>query len=115
MSGRAISWTKRLAGDAVSRDAMDTAPRLTLLLLTLYSGRYWEIRVPMALLCATALLSTRLSRSWVLWLSLTLVLCWGNMRRIYVVDNHKVLMTWWCIARPVRISSPQASAVAVKP
>lgn len=79
-------------------DRRDIAPRLTLLLLVLYGSKFWDLHVPTVILAAFGMILPRLSRSPWYWASLTGIIAIGTIPRIYVVDNHKVLMIWWCVA-----------------
>ncbi len=71
---------------------------LTLLLLVLYSAEYWDVKVPMAVFCASGMVVRRLAINPYYWAAITVVLMLGTLSRVYNVDNHKVLMSWWCLA-----------------
>ncbi len=84
--------------DIARIDPRDVAPRLTLLLLVLYGSKFWDLRVPTVILAAFGMILPRLSRNPWYWGALTTVIAVGTIPRLYVVDNHKVLMVWWCVA-----------------
>lgn len=89
----------RSLGDEIGgMDPMDLAPRLTLALLTLHAGQYWYIQVPMTVVCIAGFLLCSLYRSATYWVLLTGVMIWGNTVDWYEIDNHKYLMTYWCLA-----------------
>jgi hypothetical protein len=92
-------------------DVLDLAPRLTLVLLIVYGGNYWYLRVPMTVACVCGLLTRSLSRSAGYWFALTAVMTWGNAVNWYAIDNHKYLMTYWCLALSMSLSAPDAAAV----
>jgi hypothetical protein len=79
-------------------DSFNLATRLTLMLLVLYSGDYWYLRAPMAVVCTCGILFSSLHRSASYWMLIGLVMVWGNFLNWYTIDNHKYLMTYWTLA-----------------
>ena len=96
--GRLLEDLGREVRQIASLDRRDIAPRLTLLLLVLYGSKFWDLHVPTVILAAFGMVLPRLSRSRWFWATLTAIIAIGTIPRVYVVDNHKVLMIWWCVA-----------------
>ena len=92
---------------------LDVAPRLTLLLLVLYSGRYWDLNIPIALCAALGMCSPHLIRCTWYWTTIGAVLMFGNLGRVYVVDNHKLLMSYWCVAISLCLARRSERALGV--
>ena len=89
--------------------ALDLGARLTLVLLILYSGEYWYLKAPMAIVCTCGVVFRQLFRTSTFWLLIALVLVWGNLLNWYTIDNHKYLMTYWTLALYccLRLPKPQ--------
>jgi hypothetical protein len=87
-------------------DVLDLVPRLTLVLLILYSGKYWYLRVPMTVICTCGILFRSIYQSASFWFLLTMVMAWGNFSNWYAIDNHKYLMTYWGLALYCSLLSP---------
>ena len=100
----ARSLPRAVYHELVSMDVFDLVARMTLLLLILYAGSYWYIHVPMTVVCVCGLLTPLLYRSSLYWFALTLVMGFGNAMNWYSIDNHKYLMTYWCLALSVALS-----------
>lgn len=96
---------KTKAKEALQRltqlDAREVTPRLTLLLLVLYGGSYWDLKVPTVIVAALGMIAPPLARKWWYWAIITVIVGFATVPRLYVVDNHKVLMLWWCFALTV--------------
>ena len=75
---------------------LDLAELLTAFLLAIYGSDYSSVSVPLRITGVAAALLPRTYRRFA-WLAASLVLAWGTMGRIYFVDNHKVLLCYWCI------------------
>jgi hypothetical protein len=71
---------------------------MTLVLLMLYAGKVWYLRHPMTMLCTAAILHRPLRRSQTFWFLITLILAAANYYNWYLIDNHKYLITYWCLA-----------------
>jgi hypothetical protein len=85
-------------GVVTSWDAFDFASIITLLLLLLYGGNYWYLKVPLTILCVVGMLHPPLRRSTELWVCASAMLVIANARNWYLIDNHKYLITYWSIA-----------------
>lgn len=71
---------------------------MTLLLLLLYSEPVWYLEVGVYGLSISALLHRPLLRRPWFWLLLAFFLALGHARIWFQVDNHKYLITYWCLA-----------------
>jgi hypothetical protein len=93
----------RLAGNwlqaASARIAgFDLCLRMTLLLLLIYAGDFWQTRVPLRVLSVLGFLFYRLRGSAAFWFVIVVALALGNYSHWYVLDNHKYLFVYWCVA-----------------
>lgn len=79
--------------------------RCTLLLLLLYGASDWRLDVLLRILCGMMLLGPSLVVNRTLWLALLGVTTWANASTWYSIDNHKYLITYWCLACTFAISS----------
>jgi hypothetical protein len=79
-------------------DVFDLALNMSLILLILYAGNFWYLRVPVSLLCVTAILHPPLRHSKIFWLIVTTVVAVSNYYNWHEIDNHKYLITYWCLA-----------------
>ena len=71
---------------------------MTLLLLLLYSEAIWYLEMGVYALAILAVLHRPLVRKPGLWLLITAFLAAGHLRAWFAVDNHKYLITYWCLA-----------------
>lgn len=79
-------------------DVFDLAANMTLLLLLLYGGRDWYLERPITMLASAAILYRPLRRHDTFWFIVTAVLIASNFHNWYLIDNHKYLITYWCLA-----------------
>jgi len=96
----------RVYREIVEMDTLDLVPRLTLILLILYAGGFWYLRIPMTILCTLGFLLRSLYRSAGFWLLVSVFMIWGNLYNWYEVDNHKFLITYWCLTIYVALLLP---------
>jgi hypothetical protein len=95
-------------------DIFDLAASMTLILLMLYAGDYWYLKRPVTILCAAAVLYRPLRHSQLFWLTTTTVLVASNYHNWYLIDNHKYLITYWCLALYLALISPDpARTIAI--
>lgn len=82
---------------------------MTLLMLLLYSEAIWYLEMGVYALAILAVLHRPLLRRPGLWLLITLFLAAGHLRAWFAVDNHKYLITYWCLALGLSLlaSDPQ--------
>jgi len=76
----------------------DLSLALSLLLLLLYSHRYWYIQTPLSVIALTALIFPQVRTSPSLWAVATFLVAVGTYINWYSVDNHKYLLAYWCVA-----------------
>jgi hypothetical protein len=95
-------------------DTRVTAARLTLLLLVLYGEQHWDFKVPTIMLAALGMAAPPLARQWWYWLTLAAIQASGLAGRLYLVDNHKVLMLYWTLALALSMRDPQALALQAR-
>lgn len=82
-------------------DAEHTQPyveRLTLLLLLLYGGSEWYTRLPLSAAAIAALVVPALAGTPGFWLLCSVVALSGCARDWATADNHKYLISYWCVA-----------------
>lgn len=89
--------------DLARLDVLDLVPRLTLLLLILFNGSFWALPTLLRILLVGALLYRPVYRSGWFWLAVTAALGYFHLERWYEIDNHKYLMTYWCLALAVAL------------
>ena len=92
------SNARNIYSEVATMSATDLVPRMTLILLILYSGYFWYLHVPMALLCIVGLVYRRLYTESRFWLIVCCVMAWGSLLNWFQIDNHKFLMLYWVIA-----------------
>lgn len=71
---------------------------MTLLLFLLYSESVWYLRVGAYALAVAGLLYRPLIRKAAFWLLIACFLVVGHARGWFQIDNHKYLITYWCLA-----------------
>lgn len=71
---------------------------LTLLLLLLYSDNFWYIKIPLSVIAISGFIYPRLRASRTLWALAVVIIGLGTYNNWYVVDNHKYLLGYWCLA-----------------
>lgn len=77
---------------------LDLAAGMTLVLLLLYSSSYWYVKIPVTLLGVGGLLFPSLRRLPQLWFLAAVIVLLGALSGWSVVDNHKYLTGYWCLA-----------------
>jgi len=96
-----MSIISRLWNALKEADQQDSAAKLTLLLLVLYGARYWELQVPTTMLAASGLVLPAFVRSRLFWGAIAILQGMTVIPKMYTIDNHKVLMVYWCTALAV--------------
>ena len=71
---------------------------MTLVLMLLYSGNFWYLRVPVTIVATAAIIFHSLRFNNNLWFGFTVFLAAANFHNWYTIDNHKYLITYWCMA-----------------
>jgi hypothetical protein len=77
---------------------LDVVAAMTLLLLLLHTESEKYLRVPVTVLSTAGLLYRPLARRASFWFVVTAVLAVGHFTLWHLIDNHKYLMTYWCLA-----------------
>ncbi len=86
--------------------------RLTLLLLMLHGSQQgWKLDVPLRVLCGAMLVHSPLLTSRALWLVVTCTVVVMNAMHWFHIDNHKYLMTYWCVGCTLAVASGSRDAV----
>ena len=76
----------------------DLVSSMTLVLILLYSGDFWYLRVPVTIVATAAIMFQSLRFNNNLWFGFAVFLLAANFHNWYTIDNHKYLITYWCIA-----------------
>ena len=109
-------WTRARVAAQRGAEAFDAPERryelvagMTLLLLLLYSEAIWYLEMGVYALAIVAVLHRPLVRKPSLWLLITGFLALGHLRAWFAIDNHKYLITYWCLALGLSLlaSNPQ--------
>lgn len=77
---------------------LDVVAAMTLLLLLLHTEPEKYLSVPVTVLSVAGLLYRPLARKASFWFVVTAILAAGHFTIWYLIDNHKYLMTYWCLA-----------------
>lgn len=78
---------------------------MTLILLLFYGGSHWYLEIPVVILCSLGLLHRPLIRESNFWFLTTVFLASSNFQNWYSIDNHKYLITYWCLALWLAVSA----------
>ncbi|MEM7394188.1 MAG: hypothetical protein AAF492_17760, partial [Verrucomicrobiota bacterium] len=81
----------------VRMDLLDLTLTFTLLLLLFHSGSFWYLKHPIRLLCMAGLVFRPIARNPTFWFCICCFLVVANIHFWYKIDNHKYLMTYWCL------------------
>jgi hypothetical protein len=79
-------------------DIFKVALGMTLVLLMLYTNKFWYLNIPLTILCSAAVLHPPLRVSPNFWFIVTIIVAVGNYHNWYTIDNHQYLITYWCLA-----------------
>lgn len=71
---------------------------MTLLLLLFFGSDFWYLQIPLVILCSLGLLYRSMVRESNFWFLITVFLVASNFQNWYTIDNHKYLITYWCLA-----------------
>ena len=78
---------------------------MTLLLLLFFGSDFWYLQIPLVILCSLGLLYRSMVHESNLWFLITVFLVASNFQNWYTIDNHKYLITYWCLAWYLAASS----------
>lgn len=77
---------------------LDLYAIMTLLLLLVYPSNYWYVRIPITVLCVSAFVFRSLRLDPKFWFVVAMTVMAGNYQNWFLVDNHKYLLGYWCLA-----------------
>lgn len=87
-----------LAGTTERAARLDLYAIMTLLLLLLYPSGFWYVRIPITVLCVSAFVFRALRLDAKFWFVVAMTVTAGNYQNWFLVDNHKYLLGYWCLA-----------------
>ena len=85
--------------------------RLTLLLLLLYGSSTVLLDVPLRIICGLMLIAPAFLTNQVLWVIICGVVWWVNAHDWLWIDNHKILISYWCLVCALAVSSKEPNRV----
>lgn len=85
--------------------------RLSVLLLLLHGATGWTLDVPLRMICGAMLLFDVLLPSRLLWLVLSFCLAMVNAYDWAWIDNHKYLITYWCMACTLAVAAKETDSI----
>ena len=108
---KVIVWLKGNIEDLLSQPRDILTLRLTLLLLILHGSSTWTLDMPQRALCGLMLLSRGLLLDRWLWVILAALTMWINALHWAWIDNHKYLISYWCLACAFAVGSASRDRV----
>ena len=106
-----LNWLKTHIDNFLSQPRDLLTLRLTLLLLILHGSSTWTLDMPQRALCGLMLLSRGLLLDRWLWLVVAALTVWINALHWAWIDNHKYLITYWCLACAFAVGSADRDRV----
>lgn len=85
--------------------------RFTALFLLLYGSSTVFLDIPLRVLCGLMLLSPILLTNQVMWVMICGIVWWVNATDWLWIDNHKILITYWCLVCALAVSSKDTDEV----
>ncbi|BAU63526.1 hypothetical protein STA3757_08910 [Stanieria sp. NIES-3757] len=85
--------------------------RFTALFLLLYGSSTVFLDIPLCILCGLMLLSPTLLTSQVMWVLICGMVWWVNATDWLWIDNHKILITYWCLVCALAVSAKDTDGV----
>jgi len=98
LKGRPVLRPVEPAPAAGASSRLDLYAIMTLLLLLVYPSSYWYVRIPLTVLCVSAFVFSALRFDPRFWFVTAMVVMAGNYQNWFIVDNHKYLLGYWCLA-----------------
>ena len=77
---------------------LDLYAIMTLLLLLVYPSGFWYVRIPITVFCVSAFVFRSLRLDPRFWFVVAMTVMAGNYQNWFLVDNHKYLLGYWCLA-----------------
>lgn len=102
---------RHLLEDLLAMPRAELTLRLSLLLLIFYGSTGWALEIPIKILCGMMLLSTRLMMSVIPWILVTLAAVSVHAMSWYTIDNHKYLITYWCMVCTLAVATSNPDRV----
>lgn len=85
--------------------------RFTALFLLLYGSSTVFLDIPLRVLCGLMLLSPSLLTSQSIWMLICGIAWWVNATDWLWIDNHKILITYWCLVCALAVSAKDPDGV----
>ena len=85
--------------------------RLTLVLLLLYGSSNLILDVPLRVVCGLMLISPSLVTHQGMWVLVCGLVWWINAANWLWIDNHKFLISYWCLACALGVSAKNTDTV----
>jgi len=85
--------------------------RLTLFLLLLYGSSTALLDVPLKVICGLMLLSPSLITNQGMWVIICGLVWWVNATNWLWIDNHQILISYWCLVCSLAVSSKNPDGV----
>jgi hypothetical protein len=85
--------------------------RLTLFLLLLYGSSTALLDVPLKVICGLMLLSPSLIINQGMWVIICGLVWWVNATNWLWIDNHQILISYWCLVCSLAVSSKNPDGV----
>ncbi|MBR8827920.1 MAG: hypothetical protein DSM107014_08460 [Gomphosphaeria aponina SAG 52.96 = DSM 107014] len=79
--------------------------RLTLLLLLFYGSSSILLDIPLRIVCSLMLLLPILQTNQIMWVIICALVWWINAIDWFALDNHKILIGYWCLVCALAVSS----------
>ena len=93
--------SKLVARRLADLDVLDLASVATLFLIVLNSGRSTVLLAAALIVCVIGVFSGRARQSAWFWFAISGGVALANLRDWYLIDNHKYLLNYWCLAMGV--------------
>lgn len=111
VSGSGGRWTQNVADAVFLPSASAVVLRLTLLVLILHGSSAVGLEVLLMVFCGSMLVFPAFLESRVLWLAVCGCVWWLNGIDWLWIDNHKYLMSYWCLACALAVQSRNTGEV----
>ncbi|WP_416669483.1 hypothetical protein [Egbenema bharatensis] len=85
--------------------------RFTALFLLLYGSSTVFLDIPLRVLCGLMLLSPTLLTSQLMWVLICGIVWWVNAADWLWIDNHKILISYWCLVCALAVSAKDTDGV----
>ena len=106
-----INYLKYVLNEILATDNVTIIFRLTLLLLLLHGASSWVLEIPIRIICIIMLISNELLKNRNSWLVLTFFVLCANAIDWYWIDNHKYLISYWCLVCYLSITTKETYKV----